>query len=243
LLCSTNVNISSLHSRGESGWCSEVTSIHGAWRHARVRFLLSGIPLGRLVARRRDNWPGGVTDSTLDSESSDRGSNPRGAFPIASNLADRISGPSFSSGIFANGDTARCTSRNFGASAPLPNVTSAAWNTFDNVPMEQNAMAGACRLGVGYCKQAGRARFRKDRELGRQMSSCACVAGWPVNRPITKAMNQVRRAKPGPSAQRRGARDCCTRLRARPGWPWQLSILQCSLGALLDKLSFTIGVP
>jgi hypothetical protein len=51
-------------------------------------------------------------------------------------------------------------------------------------------MAGACRLGVGYCKQAGRARFRKDRELGRRMSSCACVAGWPVNRPITKAMNQ-----------------------------------------------------
>ena len=28
--------------RGESGWCSDVISIHGAWRHAGVRFLLSG---------------------------------------------------------------------------------------------------------------------------------------------------------------------------------------------------------
>ena len=28
--------------RGESGWCSDVTSTHGAWRHAGVRFLLSG---------------------------------------------------------------------------------------------------------------------------------------------------------------------------------------------------------
>ena len=30
-------------SRGESGWCSDVTSIHGAWRHAGVRFLLPGV--------------------------------------------------------------------------------------------------------------------------------------------------------------------------------------------------------
>ena len=29
--------------RGESGWCSDVTSTHGAWRHAGVRFLLSGV--------------------------------------------------------------------------------------------------------------------------------------------------------------------------------------------------------
>jgi hypothetical protein len=29
----------SLHSRGESGWCSDVTSIHGARRHAGVRLL------------------------------------------------------------------------------------------------------------------------------------------------------------------------------------------------------------
>ena len=28
--------------QGESGWCSDVTSTHGAWRHAGVRFLLSG---------------------------------------------------------------------------------------------------------------------------------------------------------------------------------------------------------
>ena len=29
-------------SRGESGWCLDMTSNHGAWRHAGVRFLLSG---------------------------------------------------------------------------------------------------------------------------------------------------------------------------------------------------------
>ena len=29
-------------SRGESGWCSDVTSTHGAWRHAGVRFFLPG---------------------------------------------------------------------------------------------------------------------------------------------------------------------------------------------------------
>ena len=28
--------------RGESGWCSDMTSTHGAWRHAGVRFLLFG---------------------------------------------------------------------------------------------------------------------------------------------------------------------------------------------------------
>ena len=28
--------------RGESGWCSDMTSTHGAWRHAGIRFLLSG---------------------------------------------------------------------------------------------------------------------------------------------------------------------------------------------------------
>ncbi len=31
-----------LRSRGDSGWCSDVTSTHGAWRHAGVRFLLPG---------------------------------------------------------------------------------------------------------------------------------------------------------------------------------------------------------
>ena len=29
-------------SRGESGWCSDMTSTHGAWRHAGAGFLLSG---------------------------------------------------------------------------------------------------------------------------------------------------------------------------------------------------------
>ena len=28
--------------RGESGWCSDMTSTHGMWRHTGVRFLLSG---------------------------------------------------------------------------------------------------------------------------------------------------------------------------------------------------------
>jgi len=29
----------------ESGWCSDMTSTHGAWRHAGVRFLLLGVLL------------------------------------------------------------------------------------------------------------------------------------------------------------------------------------------------------
>ena len=28
--------------RGESGWCSDMTSTHGVWRHTGVQFLLSG---------------------------------------------------------------------------------------------------------------------------------------------------------------------------------------------------------
>jgi hypothetical protein len=87
-----------LYSRGESGWCLDVTSTHGVWRHAGVQFLLSGVPLGRPAARRRDNGLHGVTVSTLDSKSSDCGSNPREAFAIATNLEDRISRPSFSGG-------------------------------------------------------------------------------------------------------------------------------------------------
>ena len=35
--------------RSESGWCSDVTSTHGAWRHAGVRFLLSGVSKMRLI--------------------------------------------------------------------------------------------------------------------------------------------------------------------------------------------------
>ena len=31
--------------RGGSGWCSDVTSTHGAWRHAGVRFLFPGVLL------------------------------------------------------------------------------------------------------------------------------------------------------------------------------------------------------
>ncbi len=105
--------------RGESGWCSDVTSTHGAWRHAGVRFLLSGVPLCRPVARRRDNWPRGVTVSTLDSESSDRGSNPREAFPDR----DKYGRPHVPPIIFrreiANGNaTAKCAPCNFGAVAP-----------------------------------------------------------------------------------------------------------------------------
>ena len=32
-----------LSGRGESGWCSDVTSNHGAWRHAGVQFPLPGV--------------------------------------------------------------------------------------------------------------------------------------------------------------------------------------------------------
>ena len=35
-------SITDFEGRGESGWCSDVTSTHGAWRHAGVRFLLFG---------------------------------------------------------------------------------------------------------------------------------------------------------------------------------------------------------
>ena len=31
------------YSRGESGWCPDGTSTPGAWRHAGVQFLLSGV--------------------------------------------------------------------------------------------------------------------------------------------------------------------------------------------------------
>ena len=41
-------------SRGESGWCLDMTSSQGAWRHAEVQFLLPG----EWVARRfsADGW-------------------------------------------------------------------------------------------------------------------------------------------------------------------------------------------
>ena len=36
--------------QGDSGWCPDVTSTHGAWRHAGVRFLLSGVLLFGILA-------------------------------------------------------------------------------------------------------------------------------------------------------------------------------------------------
>ena len=39
----TASSMSFLSGRGESGWCSDVTSAHGAWRHAGIRFLLPGV--------------------------------------------------------------------------------------------------------------------------------------------------------------------------------------------------------
>ena len=38
-----------MNSRGESGWCSDVTSTHGAWRHAGVRFF-------RCAFEQRSSW-------------------------------------------------------------------------------------------------------------------------------------------------------------------------------------------
>ena len=47
--------------RGESGWCSDVTSTHGAWRHAGVRFLLSGVlgdvDIGKISLRGVEGCP------------------------------------------------------------------------------------------------------------------------------------------------------------------------------------------
>ena len=43
ILAATIVGPPTHHGRGESGWCSDVTSTHGAWRHAEVRFLLPGV--------------------------------------------------------------------------------------------------------------------------------------------------------------------------------------------------------
>jgi hypothetical protein len=62
-------------------WCSGITSAshaEGPWFKSQCVHVLESL---RPVARRKDNWPRGVTASTLDSESSDRGSHPREAFP------------------------------------------------------------------------------------------------------------------------------------------------------------------
>ena len=42
------------NSRSESGWCTDGTSTPGAWRHAGVRFLLSGV--GYCKHTRTHNW-------------------------------------------------------------------------------------------------------------------------------------------------------------------------------------------
>ena len=45
----THTQMFYLRGRGESGWCLDVTSTHGAWRHAGVRFLLPGITYFQLL--------------------------------------------------------------------------------------------------------------------------------------------------------------------------------------------------
>ena len=57
--------------RGESGWCSDVTSTHGAWRHAGVQFLLLGAehrPFAYLQPPRASSLlrPCGVTSNTRE---------------------------------------------------------------------------------------------------------------------------------------------------------------------------------
>ena len=42
--------------RGESGWCSDMTSTHGVWRHAGVRFLLSGGRWPKPPSVRQSSW-------------------------------------------------------------------------------------------------------------------------------------------------------------------------------------------
>ena len=45
------------YSRGESGWCPDGTSTPGAWRHAGVQFLLSGVfDVGRCARRCAANF-------------------------------------------------------------------------------------------------------------------------------------------------------------------------------------------
>ena len=48
IYCICTIIIYYLSGRGESGWCSDMTSTHGAWRHAGVRFLLSGVIPGHV---------------------------------------------------------------------------------------------------------------------------------------------------------------------------------------------------
>jgi hypothetical protein len=48
--------------RGESGWCSDVTSTHGAWRHAGVRFLLPGVSFVSSVGTHTSGEEEGLRD-------------------------------------------------------------------------------------------------------------------------------------------------------------------------------------
>jgi hypothetical protein len=74
----------------------------------------------RPAAPRRDNWLRTVTASTLDSESSDRGSNPRGAFPDRDNCGRPHAPPIIFRREIASGSaTAKCAPCNFGVVAPF----------------------------------------------------------------------------------------------------------------------------
>jgi hypothetical protein len=74
----------------------------------------------RPAVPRRDNWPRGVTASTLDSESSDRGSSLRGAFPDRDKCGRPHAPPIiFRSEIASGNATAKCAPCNFGVVAPM----------------------------------------------------------------------------------------------------------------------------
>jgi hypothetical protein len=105
------------------------------------------------VAPRRDNWPRGVTASTLDSESSDRGSNPCGASPDRDQSGRQHFPPIIFGRQFTNGDVA--TSRE------LPDM----WTHWDLNPRHSACEAdviplhhvphrkGKCRGGTGKAWQ------------------------------------------------------------------------------------------
>jgi hypothetical protein len=120
-------------------WCSGITSAshaEGPGFKSQCVHMLGSL---RPVARRRDHWPRGVTASTLYSESSDRGSNPRGAFPDRKTHGK----PHFPPIIFG---TAECPPRRFGGCRTVwantkPHGTSAARNTPDGGPLHHSAVA------------------------------------------------------------------------------------------------------
>jgi hypothetical protein len=106
-------------------YISGVAQWLACWAHnPKVRGSKPRFAMARPAAPRKHNWPRGVTVSTLDSESSDHGSNPREAFPDR----DKYGRPHVPPIIFrreiANGNaTAKCAPCNFGAVAPcVPNT-------------------------------------------------------------------------------------------------------------------------